>query len=240
MNKLKSSILYVCSTKIMPICIFYLLQFIIITFIIILIKLFVPPEGQSGMNSMEINSLVFVGIMGVMSFICDFKMLLQNGFTRKYIFIATIIQFMFMSSLIALVDVVLGQVLHCMNHNYNSIFGCLYGYNHLFMNWYWLALLYMLILSLFYMCVLIFNKAGKKNALYIGIIVGGVLLLIITLFVYVFSKETIQSIFLFIKQAMGFMANGTINVINPAITFLLCTVLLESISYIIIRRTELK
>ena len=42
-----------------------------------------------GTNCLEINTLFFVSILGALGFKEDFKTLIQNGFTRKYIFKAS-------------------------------------------------------------------------------------------------------------------------------------------------------
>lgn len=62
-----------------------------------------------GTNRLEMNTLFYVGVLGVLGFNQDFKMLMQNGFTRKYIFIATLSMFCFISGTMALVDMVAGN-----------------------------------------------------------------------------------------------------------------------------------
>ena len=74
----------------------------------------------------------------------------------------------------------------------------------------------------------------------LGVVFGGIVLLIVALFRYVFTGETIHNILEFLMKAMGFMADGTINYIFPAITLFILLAILGAGSYAIIRRTELK
>ena len=74
----------------------------------------------------------------------------------------------------------------------------------------------------------------------LGVIFGGIVLLIVALFRYVFTGETIHNILEFLMKAMGFMADGTINYIFPTITLFILLAILGSGAYAIIRRTELK
>ena len=167
-------------------------------------------------------------------------MLIQNGFTRKYIFIATLSMFGFISGTMALIDTIVGNLIHHYNNSYSTLYGSIYGYDNLFMNWLWLFLLYVTFCCLLYLIILIINKTGKNVSIILGVIFGGIVLLIVALFRYVFTGETIHNILEFLMKAMGFMADGTINYIFPTITLFILLAILGSGTYAIIRRTELK
>lgn len=240
MNKLKSAILYGCSTIFIAICIFYLIQYAVVGFITLMIGLSMGTFENVGTNCLEIDSIVFVGIVGVLSFKEDFRMLIQNGFTRKYIFVANFSMFCFIAGTMALIDTVVGNVIHYFNDNYFSLYGGIYGYGNLFMNWLWLFLVYVLVCCLLYLVILIINKVGKNVSIYLGCCVGGIVLLLIALFRYVFSAEITSNILEFLIKVIGFMTDGTINYLFPVLTLLLLIVILGSGSYAVIRRTELK
>ena len=55
--------------------------------------------------------MIFVGIVGILQMNEDFRMLMQNGFTRTYIFSATVAQFAFISGLMSLIDTAAGMIL---------------------------------------------------------------------------------------------------------------------------------
>lgn len=172
--------------------IFYAIQYAIVGLITITIGLIMGTFEDVGTNCLELNTLVYISILGVLGFKEDFKMLIQNGFTRKYIYIATIAMFCFISGTMAFVDTVVGNMMRLINSNYSSLYGGLYGYDNLFMNWLWLFLLYVVLCSLLYLIILVINRVGKNVSIYLGLAFGGVILLIIALFRYVFSAELVR------------------------------------------------
>ncbi len=239
MNKLKSAVLYECSTKIKAIGIFYLIQYVIVALIFAIVAI-CTGGNETGSNVLEVSTVVFVSVMGVLGYKEDFKALIQNGYTRKYIFFSTICMFVFITGTMALIDTIIGNTIHYFYHNYFTLFGSLYGYGNLFANWLWLTVLYLMFCSLFYLAVLVINKVGKRVFLFIGIGLSGMILLAIALFRFVLSEEIVHSVAEFMIKAMGFMCDGTTNFIFPIITLLVIGTVLEIGSYAIICRTELK
>lgn len=239
MNKLKSAVLYECSTKIKAIGLFYLIEYLI-TALIFAIVAICTKGNEIGSNALEFSSIVFVSVVGVLGYKEDFKALLQNGYTRKYIFLATVCMFIFMSGTMALIDTIIGNTIHYFNDHYFMMFGGLYGYDNPFFNWLWLTVLYLMFCSLFYLGVLVINKTGKIISLLIGVGLIGLILLVIALFRFVFSPEIVQNVVEFLMNAMGFMSDGTINLIFPVLSFVVIGTVLGIGSYAIIRRTELK
>lgn len=86
MKTLKSIIQYECMTSFKYIWIFYAIQYAIVGLITITIGLVMGTFEDVGTNCLELNTLVYISILGVLGFKEDFKMLIQNGFTRKYIY----------------------------------------------------------------------------------------------------------------------------------------------------------
>lgn len=240
MNKIKAAVLYECSTSFKALCIFYLLQYGIVMLITLSLGIVLGDFENVGTNGLEMNTIIFVGIFGVLGFKEDFKMLIQNGFTRKYIFFATMSLFVFMSGTMALIDTLVGQFLHEITKEYQSIFGSIYGYENLFANWIWLFFLYLLILSLFYLSVLVINKVGNTAAIYLSIVLGGVILLLVALFRFVLSDKTVSNILELCSKLMGFMADGTVNFLFPALTLFVLGGILGVGAYVLLGRTELK
>ena len=109
MNKLKSIIQYECMTSFKYIWIFYAIQYAIVGLITLIIGIVSGSFENVGTNCLEINTLFFVSILGALGFKEDFKTLIQNGFTRKYIFIAALSLFSFMSGIMAFIDTVVGN-----------------------------------------------------------------------------------------------------------------------------------
>lgn len=240
MKNLKSIIRYECATSLKYLLIFYPIQYGIIVLISLIIGISTGNFEDVGTNAIEMNSLIYVGVLGVLGLRQDFKMLIQNGFTRKYIFIATLSMFCFISGTMAVIDTAVGNILYHFNNNYSSLYGGLYGYENIFMNLVWLFLIYVFVCSLLYLGILIINKVGKNISIYLGIGLGGIVLLTIALLRYVFSVEIINDIVAFMTKAMGFMTDGTINYLYPVFTLLLLIAVFGIGSYTVIRRTELK
>lgn len=240
MKNLKSIVQYECITSMKYLLIFYLILYSIIALISLIIGISTGSFEKTGTNVLEINSIIYVGIVGVLGLKQDFKMLIQNGFTRKYIFIATFAMFGCISGIMAFIDTAVGNILHYFNNSYISLYGGIYGYDNLFMNWIWLFLVYVFVCSLLYLVILVVNKVGKNISIYLGCSLGGIILLIIALFRYVFPTKIASNILEFLTKIMGFMTDGTINYVFPAFTLLIFIAILGSGSYAVIRRTELK
>lgn len=169
-------------------------------------------------------------------------MLIQNGFTRKYIFLATLSLFAFTSAIMAAVDTIVGNALHAVASGYFSLFGGLYGYEHsFFLNWLWLFLAYMLVCCLLYLSILIINKIGKVASIYLAIGLGLTVVLIIpALLKFVLPEDFAEAAITFAVKAIGFVAEGAVNFLYPIMSLLLIAGILSIGSYLIIRRTELK
>ena len=103
----------------------------------------------------------FVSVIGVLGYKEDFKALLQNGYTRKYIFGATVCMFTLLAGTMALIDTIIGNSLH-------SSTVTILPYTVAFMDseiFYKLVMAYCLIFdvcSLFYLCDLVINRVGKQ------------------------------------------------------------------------------
>ena len=239
MSELKSAILYEYSTKIKAMVLFYLIQYLIVALIFSIVAISVGGE-EIGSNALEFSSVIFISVIGVLGYKEDFKALIQNGYTRKYIFGATICMFTLLAGTMALIDTIIGNSIHYFNDNYFTLFGSLYGYGNVFLNWLWLTVLYLMFCSLFYLAVLVINRVGKMVSLFIGVGLSCVILLVTSLFRFVFSQEFVSTAAEFVMKAMGFMSNGTTNLFFPILSFLVIGVVFGIGSYAVIRRTELK
>lgn len=242
MKKLGTVIRYECVTSFKYIWVFCICVFAAISVISAIIYISTGDMEKIGTNGLELNSMIYVGILGVFGFKEDFKMLIQNGFTRKYIFLATLSLFAFTSAIMAAVDTIVGNALHAVASGYFSLFGGLYGYEHsFFLNWLWLFLAYMLVCCLLYLSILIINKIGKVASIYLAIGLGLTVVLIIpALLKFVLPEDFAEAAITFAVKAIGFVAEGAVNFLYPIMSLLLIAGILSIGSYLIIRRTELK
>ena len=240
MRKLKQAILYECATKIRPVAIFYAIECAITAAIFAIVSILTGGKHM-GSNGLEISSVVFVSVLGILSYREDFKELIQNGYTRKYIYLSNICMFLVVCGTMALIDTIVGNgIHHFTGGTYFTLYGVLYGYGDPLANWLWLTALYLMVCSVFYLGALVISKVGKLVFLFIGVGISGLILLVGALFQFVLSAETVQAIALFCRTAMGFLGDGSIYVALPVLTFLILAALLNALSYGVIRRTELK
>ena len=123
MSKLKSAILYEYSTKIKAMVLFYLIQYLIVALIFSIVAISVGGE-EIGSNALEFSSVIFISVIGVLGYKEDFKALIQNGYTRKYIFGATICMFTLLAGTMALIDTIIGNSIHYFNDNYFTNENC--------------------------------------------------------------------------------------------------------------------
>ena len=107
MKKLGTVIRYECVTSFKYIWIFYAIEYAVVAAVFLLSYITNGSSGKIGTNGLEFNSFIYVGILGILGFKEDFKMLIQNGFTRKYIFLSTFSLFAFISGIMSLVDTIL-------------------------------------------------------------------------------------------------------------------------------------
>lgn len=242
MKKLGTIIQYECTTSFKYIWVFYACVFAAVSVISAIIYVSTENLDKIGTNGLEFNSIIYVGILSVLGFKEDFKMLIQYGFTRKYIYLAAFSLFAFTSAIMATVDTIVGNTLHAVTRGYDSLFGGLYGYEHSFiLNWLWLFLVYMLVCCLLYLAVLIINKLGKTTSIYLGIGLGLTIVLIIpVVFKFVLPEEVTEAVLTFAVKAIGFMTDGTINFLYPVLLLILAAGVFGLGSYFVIRRTELK
>ena len=242
MKKLQTAIRYECLTSVKYIWIFYTIMLSIVAAVFITLKLCLGNNENISMSALENCSIIYIGILGVMGFTEDFKMLIQNGFTRKYIFISTISMFMFMAAVLSFFDTIIGSVAPLVMTEYKNFFGLIYGIkNQYLLNWLLLFLTYTFVSSVTYFFVVLFNKIGKYFFIAFMVALGIILGFIVPLlFVYVVPENIIQNIFTFLSRIAGFTADGTINYLYPIVSLIIGTGIFGGITYLILRRTELK
>lgn len=240
MNKLRAIIQYECMTSFKYIWYFYAIQYAIVSLITIIIGISKGSFEGVATNALEMNTLIYIGILGVLGFNEDFKMLLQNGFTRKYIFTATLVMFAFISGIMALIDTIIGNGIHYLLPDYQSLYAGMYGYTNIFVNWLFMFLCYIFVCTCLYFAILVINKIGKKSSIYLYIALGGIILLAVAIFRFVLPGDVANKLSELVSNAFGYMSNGTINYLYPVMSFLVLIGIVCISSYAIIRRTELR
>lgn len=100
---LKASIRYQLKDNIKSILIFYLIIICVIS--LIATSIAIPGNnGNTNLNGMEFATVIFLFILGLNSFKENFHMLLQNGLSRKTLFIGAILTMLAVSIGMAFID----------------------------------------------------------------------------------------------------------------------------------------
>ena len=109
-----------------PVSIFYMVV-TLLDLVFIVTSIFAPGGSVSGM---DMASLVFLFVFGITSFKENFYMLLQNGVSRKSMFLGTVLSLLVISIFVAIADTVLIVLIGLVpteTFTISSLFNQLYG-----------------------------------------------------------------------------------------------------------------
>ena len=109
-----------------PVALFYTV--VIALYLVFIITSFFLPGGS--ISGMDMSSLIFLFVFGITSFKENFYMLLQNGVSRKNMFLGTILSLFAISVFVAVVDTALALILELApieNFTLSSLFQQVYG-----------------------------------------------------------------------------------------------------------------
>ncbi|HKL79281.1 MAG TPA: hypothetical protein VJ888_02465 [Mobilitalea sp.] len=107
---LKTSILYQTKESKKAVMIFYLVVVLVIAFFAITIQLNEPSNFEST-GGIEMSSMIFLFVVGLNAFKETFLMLMQNGVSRKTMFVSRIASFGILCTLMAIIDRIIVSIL---------------------------------------------------------------------------------------------------------------------------------
>lgn len=84
MKKLKAVVQYECMTSFKYIWVFYAIQYAFVALIMLIIGISMGTFEEIGTSLLEINSLIYVGILGALGFSQDFKLSKAGDIMRIY------------------------------------------------------------------------------------------------------------------------------------------------------------
>lgn len=84
MKKLKAVVQYECMTSFKYIWVFYAIQYALVALIMLIIGISMGTFEEIGTSLLEINSLIYVGILGALGFSQDFKLSKAGDIMRIY------------------------------------------------------------------------------------------------------------------------------------------------------------
>lgn len=238
---MKALIKYQCWTTIKPLLAFYAILYGIVILGYILAFFMTGGLLKSPFSGIEFSCFIYLGITGALGFNEDFKMAIQNGFTRKQIIIATLCMFLFVTCIMSFVDTFGALCIQEFSPLYRSLFQQVYYVEHsIFTQWLGLFLVYFTIIICSYLLNLICNKLGKKVFYFllisVGLFVCALLPMIITLCL---PQNTINEIAETLGILLGYQQNGTIELLNPLLLISSIITIITGLSYLTIKKTEL-
>lgn len=242
MKKLLPIIRYECATILKYIWIFYSIMCGVVLISFALTYILTGSFGKLSLNALEINSMVYLCVMAILGSNQDFKMLLQNGYPRKYIYLGALSLFLFTSVLMTTVDMIIAAVLRGVSARYLPLFDVIYGEDHsLFINWIWTFCIYLFVCSLAYFFAVLQRKIGKIPFVITTVAIGMTVLLIIPALVLVYLPDEARAkLFTFIARVFGFLADGSTSFLNPLLALFIALSLFGTASYFLLSKTELK
>ena len=238
MNKLKTIAFYECATSVKYVLYFYCIQYGFVAVIATILAVTIGLEDVT-FNGQETSSVIFLAIVGCMGMGDDFKTLLQNGFTRKYIFAGTVSLIIFLALALSSCDLLISRLMPLFFNESSSLFEQIYGTDSAVANWLWSLALYFMIGFVCYFFRLLAHRLGKNGFIILGIVLIAVSILL-AIYSYAIPDGIINAVNTFWARALGFVGGGRVNPYLPALTFTIISAVLAGGSYVAIRGAELK
>lgn len=119
---MKSAMIYQISEMKKPLLIYYAIIFFLLlaSFLTTEVFLHISANGTT-INGIEISSMIFIFVCGLNSFKEPFRMFLQNGLSRKTLFLSYLCSLLSVTGVMAIVDTSIGAIGHSLG-SYQSAF----------------------------------------------------------------------------------------------------------------------
>lgn len=180
------------------------------------------------------QSSVFLAILATLKLNSDFKLLIQNGYNRLYIFLSSIIRNIILCLLTPIFEIILIKTIFN-DRSLNALLS-FYKTNNLFLIIFYVFAINMLFCSISTILTRIFSLVGMKLRIVLIILSTYLLMMIIGGISYVFNDKFIA----FVKFIIGQQNPNSPNILIPTAIFLSISILLNAISYLFVRRMQIK
>lgn len=218
-----------------------IMLYFLATFSINLVAQLFMKDLEGSRNVLEANSLIYVVIVGIFIMRDDFKMLIQNGFTRWYIFLGNISFFTFICAILSFISTTVTMLpLPRLLGEYTSLTKVIYNNDNSFINFVLVFLLHLVVVLFGYLITLIFNRVGKNRAIILGITMGLLVMMAPGIVLYSMTPEWRQALLNGVICLIGISSSGEVNYLVP-ISVLLCMALIFGcLAYRVLRRLNVK
>ena len=230
MHKFMSIFKYQLTSSFKTISIFYISFYSTLAFLLLIF----PDLMFGGLDILTVLliSFLFIGIVS------DFRTFLQNGFTRKYFHLSSLSLFAVVSIFLSIVETIIYNIFHNFSSQYESLYTLTYGYDGTLVYILTLLLSYMLIFSVIYFAVILWYKIGGRKFTYI--LLAFVVAIVLVNALYSSNPTVGNAIRTFLHWAIGITSSGDISHLVPLSIITILIGIFASISYLIIRRLDLK
>ncbi|AEY67290.1 hypothetical protein [Clostridium sp. BNL1100] len=236
--RLKTTSKYIFSDIKNSVLIFYL--------IIALLTIFfssVTSEGNSSFNGIEMISAIFLFVVGLNSFRKNYLFLMSNGVPRRTQFKSFFLAAIPVTVGMAVIDRALVAIFNRIT-NYNTLYGMLYqdktqSNGNIVISLLWSITLYMCAITLGYFITLGYYRMNKIQKICVSIGVPAFFILVLPYIIYNFcSTSTVNWVYNGITTMFG--VTGSYGPISAVAVFLVSTILLSVLSYLLIRKAPIK
>ncbi len=195
-------------------------------------------SGSRELNyTLDMGGFILAAILGSVSFSEDYKMFMQNGFTRKSIYGVSVMTYVSLSTIITLINYLFVEVFN--SGGFTNVLSTMYGDSFM---------LYMLIFAMNLMFIFAANiictmylRLGKLKASVV-LIATGLLLMVLPQVYTVLPEEIKANVAQFFLTAVGAdlsKEEAVFNPVNLTLSCLVVTVVTVGISFIFVRKSEL-
>lgn len=231
-----------------PVYIFYAILILHLLVILIGINAFLAVNTETvEIQGFELASLIFLFVVGLNSFKESFLMFLQNGRSRKNLFISYFLSLIPLCGAMALIDNTLGTIGH-----YADLFNTIFSFNYghfisgvwrpvltFIIGTFWHFTLYLVSALTGYMISTFSYRLGRGMKILVSTGVPATCFLVLPLVDTYLTKGAIGRFFLnFIALASGFKAGN--NPLYPIGFSILFALGFATLSYLFIRRSVIK
>lgn len=233
---IKKAIKYEICTSGVGLGLFYLIMFLL-RLVIVGVTLYTGSKDLN-MSAMEANTWIFMVILGSLTFVEDFKFLIQNGHSRKTMLKTFAIIFVVMGFVSATLDM-LYEVLtvQVLDIKYESLFAQIYGNAAPLLQWLWGGLLNVaLCMASFFVTVLFFRLTKAQRILYLLAIPIVVVALFATWLAQLAPVSVVQKLQEVLSQVLGVFP--AIQPWNPVIFFGVVCLALLGLSHVATKKVS--
>lgn len=179
------------------------------------------------------NSVLFLTVFTSLKLGSDFKMLLQNGYSRVYIFLIAIIRTIILCLIMAVFDIICARLFF---NSWESIFLLnTYKTNEI------LLIFFLFTINMFFssfgmLLTRIYSLVGIKLRIVLIILSIYLFTMIISGIGYMFGEQFTS----FLRFIFGLQNPINPNIFAPIFFILMASIILNSLSYLFIRKMEIK